>query len=927
MTHASASRDDVRVGFILTTPYQLFHYGPIRRTLTCHVSVFVDVRKKDFGLSRELIEEHMAPCQIYWVPSEDLSGIDGKADVLVCQTPIPVLKFFTRSLVVAQQYSLAKERYQYGIWRSQADLNLMYGEHSVQLTSPFCDAVAAGNPMFDGHVPTDRLLKAPGAPNRGALRVLYMPTYGELANPKPVLDELLAQDVTLTIKAHHADFEIARYAEQQQVPIYFSDTNPIDLIRQNDLVVSDYSGAIYDALALRTPVAITGQAKTVGRDAGRLSSEDLSRSSVSALASLWTPPQALLDVFTSSRHKLSDDAAYESFLQTFYSNFGAAAPVCGAKIMHLATHGPQRSFAADQVRDTTREYIAENRRLRSQLQEIERAGARRSTSKYPVVAARSAARYVVRKMPEAGRALKWAASLALGIRSRRAASGRAAASPQLGQNADAAGLSPLAHMRRLELLDLVSQSLAAGGVDHRTSSSSETAYIAVREEDLDALLVVLRGSSFAAGLNPLVWLGQGAKYSTVKAASAIGIADLAATESLVVGVPYTNGTYSIRRTGGVEVLILAQRGHRLVSRRTRVDKVDWTADFGRTSNETAQLPTSLRSPAAGANNAEDFVDVIYTWVDSSDPEWMRDRDQWSGQTEVQMVSAANDERYLDREELKYSLRSLNMFAPFVRNVYLVTHGHSPSWLAQNDRIRVVPHHEIFPDPTVLPTFNSHSIEASLHRIPGLAENFIYFNDDVFLGREVRFEDFYTKGGLIKSRFSPTAFVAEEEPDPDAIPTDWASYNAARLIREELGFSFLRKLKHVPHPMKRSLLEEMEERFPRVFEETRAARFRSHSDYSIPSMLANFYGVATRRAVEWNDPGGQYVYADTGRWDFQNKLHQIISKSPMFVCLNVTLHSDIKLSAQAKQLETFLAQRYPIPSPFELQAGVSQQAEY
>ena len=112
----------------------------------------------------------------------------------------------------------------------------------------------------------------------------------------------------------------------------------------------------------------------------------------------------------------------------------------------------------------------------------------------------------------------------------------------------------------------------------------------------------------------------------------------------------------------------------------------------------------------------------------------------------------------------------------------MTSGQRPAWLPHDtERIRVVTHAEIFPDPSVLPTFNSHAIEACLHRIPGLAERFIYFNDDVFLGRETRVEDFFTQAGLIKSRYSPTAFVTSDRPSADAIPTDWASYNAVTLM--------------------------------------------------------------------------------------------------------------------------------------------------
>ncbi|XP_047097199.1 N-acetylglucosamine-1-phosphotransferase subunits alpha/beta-like isoform X1 [Schistocerca piceifrons] len=105
-------------------------------------------------------------------------------------------------------------------------------------------------------------------------------------------------------------------------------------------------------------------------------------------------------------------------------------------------------------------------------------------------------------------------------------------------------------------------------------------------------------------------------------------------------------------------------------------------------------------------------------------------------------------RFEDKEELRYSLRSLEKFAPWVRHVYVVTNGQIPHWLnLDNPRLTVVPHNKIFPDMSHLPTFSSPAIETHLHRIPGLSDKFLYFNDDVMLGKEVWPEDFitYSKG--------------------------------------------------------------------------------------------------------------------------------------------------------------------------------------
>lgn len=108
-------------------------------------------------------------------------------------------------------------------------------------------------------------------------------------------------------------------------------------------------------------------------------------------------------------------------------------------------------------------------------------------------------------------------------------------------------------------------------------------------------------------------------------------------------------------------------------------------------------------------------------------------------------SAVDASRFEDSQELRYSLRSLERYAPWVRHVYLVTNGQIPDWLSLDaGKLTIVTHEEIFPDPSDLPTFSSPAIECHLHRIPGLSKRFLYFNDDVLLDSPVWPDDFYTQ---------------------------------------------------------------------------------------------------------------------------------------------------------------------------------------
>ncbi|XP_072758380.1 N-acetylglucosamine-1-phosphotransferase subunits alpha/beta isoform X2 [Anoplolepis gracilipes] len=137
------------------------------------------------------------------------------------------------------------------------------------------------------------------------------------------------------------------------------------------------------------------------------------------------------------------------------------------------------------------------------------------------------------------------------------------------------------------------------------------------------------------------------------------------------------------------------------------------------------------------------IDVVYTWVNGSDPVFLENLRKHVPIMDLRTAAS----RFSDKDELRYSLRSLEMYAPWVRHVYIVTNGQIPSWLdMDNPRMTLVSHEDIFLNKSDLPTFSSPAIESHIHRIPGISDKFLYFNDDVMLGAEVWPEDFITQPG-------------------------------------------------------------------------------------------------------------------------------------------------------------------------------------
>ncbi|HHT21811.1 MAG TPA: hypothetical protein GXZ87_00645 [Bacteroidales bacterium] len=138
------------------------------------------------------------------------------------------------------------------------------------------------------------------------------------------------------------------------------------------------------------------------------------------------------------------------------------------------------------------------------------------------------------------------------------------------------------------------------------------------------------------------------------------------------------------------------------------------------------------------------IDFVITWVDMDDPAWQKDFAKHSGKID-NTVNEVSEARFRDYGLLKYWFRGVEKFAPWVRYVHFVTCGQKPDWLDENHpKLRLVNHTDFIPK-EYLPTFNSNVIEIYLHKIPDLAEHFVYFNDDVFLTNHVAPTRFFEDG--------------------------------------------------------------------------------------------------------------------------------------------------------------------------------------
>jgi glycosyltransferase involved in cell wall biosynthesis len=329
----------------------------------------------------------------------------------------------------------------------------------------------------------------------------------------------------------------------------------------------------------------------------------------------------------------------------------------------------------------------------------------------------------------------------------------------------------------------------------------------------------------------------------------------------------------------------------------------------RVEGVTVPVPAFVAGPLV--RHVDFPVDVVVTWVDGNDPAWAQRRAARQAQVGgAPSRAAAGAARYRSRDELRYALRSVHLFAPWVRRIHLLTDDQVPAWLdPEHPQIALVDHRDVLPA-EALPTFNSHAIETGLARIPGLAEHFVYLNDDTMLGRPVPPELFFTPAGAPAVFPSPHPLGPEL---PGSPPWMQAGWHNRRLLEDAYGATLTDTMAHAPYPHRRSVYAEAGERFSEQVARTAHAPFRSDDDVSLASSLAQHYGLVTGQAVV-GDIASAFV--DLGAADLRTRLRDLLDRDRDCFCLG-DAHTYGTPPERVAALLTELCEEYfPVAAPWE-----------
>jgi Stealth protein CR2, conserved region 2/Stealth protein CR1, conserved region 1 len=230
----------------------------------------------------------------------------------------------------------------------------------------------------------------------------------------------------------------------------------------------------------------------------------------------------------------------------------------------------------------------------------------------------------------------------------------------------------------------------------------------------------------------------------------------------------------------------------------------------------------------------DAIDVVVAWVDGLEPKHRAKRRQYLADLDEEVRperSARNKRRFADNDEIRFCLRSIRNYAPWVRTIWLLTDDQVPAAIdprrAKRQGIRIVDHREIFQGyEDLLPTFNSLAIETMLWRIKGLADRFLYFNDDMMLTGSVQPTDFFLPNGKVKLRGRWSDWTGR--------PEKVGSFHGRNKLlgAEMLGYTPGRFFSsgHVIYPLLRPAMEELFEGFKPAFLANAAYRFRNREQF-------------------------------------------------------------------------------------------------
>lgn len=307
------------------------------------------------------------------------------------------------------------------------------------------------------------------------------------------------------------------------------------------------------------------------------------------------------------------------------------------------------------------------------------------------------------------------------------------------------------------------------------------------------------------------------------------------------------------------------------------------------------------------------IDLVYMWVDGSDPKWLEKHNRATGKTD-ESSDVNSKARFVNNDELKYSLRSVERYAPWIRHIFIVTDNQVPEWLdTSNPRVTIVDHSEILPEKS-RPCFNSTLIEHFIYKIPGLAEHYILANDDMMLNKPLKPSDFFDREGFPVMRLVRRPFMRLMSwLQINVFGKKMGNYktqlrNSALLVKRRSGKYYEGKPHHNMDAYNRVFVEHVEDVFKKEFEPTFEHPIRDDADFQ--RIVYYYMGMAEGKGrPEYVDKHTSFQLSVAKPYHYE----RLEKYDPVFFCMN---DSPKATDAQRLAAKDYLSRRFPDKSQFE-----------
>ncbi|WGE90856.1 CDP-glycerol glycerophosphotransferase family protein [Actinobacillus genomosp. 1] len=255
----------MKIAFIAWNTFQVLHFKPLLQALP-NALLIIEKRKRSVPICKDILRD--ISNHIAYISSADVHAkIDGNFDVLVAQTAFEQLYLFNYTKIALLQYGYAKEPYNYGTWRALADLNLVYGHYAYERISYFSPTEITGCPRYDLWSQSFFHQKAKEKYRKildtKKKTILYAPSWGDLSSFTVYIEEIekLSSHYNVLVKLHHNTILLAnKYQDYEKLypnlHFFYENEELLSLISIADTVISDFSGAIFDAIFCKKPMIL-----------------------------------------------------------------------------------------------------------------------------------------------------------------------------------------------------------------------------------------------------------------------------------------------------------------------------------------------------------------------------------------------------------------------------------------------------------------------------------------------------------------------------------------------------------------------------------------------------------------------------------------------------------------------------------------------